>query len=411
MDSSERAQAGERLAEDERVDLAGALVGEHRLEIVHMAEHRILERDPRGAEYRAGLSCHLERLAHVVQLGEADLLDCKLRRVLHAAEMECDQEPLLDLEHHVDELLLGKLERSDGTLELRAGLGVFERALVASARRPHRPPHDSETSLIEAAQGALEPRDAGQEGLTRNPAFVEMQLRRHRCTQRQLPLDVSGVKTRRAGGNQEAPYSLIGYRPHDCEAGDRAIGDPHLGPAQHPVGAVLSCVGPHAGGVGAGVRLGQPEAADDLARGHPREPFFFLLLGAVGRDREHRERALDRDEAAEAGIRGLELEAGEAVADRIDAGAAVTLQVHAEEAELAELGCDLARELGALEPLLDSGKQAVDGEAPNGLLEHALLLGEKCTQAEKVEGIYSGPAHRRVGSLAGDRAVSTVFME
>ena len=77
---------------------------------------------------------------------------------------------------------------------------------------------------------------------------------------------------------------------------------------------------------------------------------------------------------------------------------------------MAELGGNRKGELGVLESLLDPGKKAVQGEAPDGLLEHALLLGEQRTQAEKVERIYSAAAHRRVGSAAEGRAVSTESM-
>jgi hypothetical protein len=72
--------------------------------------------------------------------------------------------------------------------------------------------------------------------------------------------------------------------------------------------------------VGAGVGLRQAEAADRLARVHRRQPALLLLLRAPLPDREHRERALDRDEAADARVAGLELHAREAVHDRARPG-------------------------------------------------------------------------------------------
>src|SRR5207248_11717025 len=67
----------------------------------------------------------------------------------------------------------------------------------------------------------------------------------------------------------------------------------------------------YAARVGAEVRLRQPEAADSLAPRHARQPLLLLLLGAVGPDREHRQRSLHGDEAAESRVARLQLQAGE----------------------------------------------------------------------------------------------------
>ena len=46
--------------------------------------------------------------------------------------------------------------------------------------------------------------------------------------------------------------------------------------------------------------LGQPEAADQIARVHSLQPALFLFLGAPAPDGEHRQRSLHRDRAARA---------------------------------------------------------------------------------------------------------------
>ena len=56
----------------------------------------------------------------------------------------------------------------------------------------------------------------------------------------------------------------------------------------------------HAAGIGTGIGLGEAEAADSLARGHPREPRLLLVLAAERPDRIHRERPLDGDHRADA---------------------------------------------------------------------------------------------------------------
>ncbi len=71
------------------------------------------------------------------------------------------------------------------------------------------------------------------------------------------------------------------------------------------------------------MRLGQAEAADQLAARHRRQPLLALFLAAIGVDRVHAQRALHRDETAQAGIAALQLLADQAIADRAEATAAV----------------------------------------------------------------------------------------
>jgi len=88
----ERAPAGQRLAEHERVDLVRALVGVHALEIEHVPDRWILEQNavaPSKARERRAQS---SATAHVVALAQGDLLRQKLALlVLQAAKMVGEQ--------------------------------------------------------------------------------------------------------------------------------------------------------------------------------------------------------------------------------------------------------------------------------------------------------------------------------
>ena len=66
--------------------------------------------------------------------------------------------------------------------------------------------------------------------------------------------------------------------------GGARVGDEHLLAVDHPLVAVQ--LGPGAGGpgVGAGVRLGEPEGAQRPARHQVGEPLRLLLLGAEVED-------------------------------------------------------------------------------------------------------------------------------
>jgi hypothetical protein len=59
--------------EGEGVNLLGALVGEHGLQVVRVPDHRVLQRHAVGAEHRPGLPGDLDRRPHVGHLAEADL--------------------------------------------------------------------------------------------------------------------------------------------------------------------------------------------------------------------------------------------------------------------------------------------------------------------------------------------------
>ena len=111
-----------------------------------------------------------------------------------------------------------------------------------------------------------------------------------------------------------------------AEVGDRPVGDPHLGAVQHPVRAALLGVGLHVGRIRAAVRLGEAEAADQLAARHARQVLLLLLLGAEGVDRVHAQRGLHGHEAADAGVAALQFLADQPVADGIQAGAVVAVR-------------------------------------------------------------------------------------
>ena len=154
----------------------------------------------------------------------------------------------------------------------------------------------------------------------------------------------------------------------------------------------------HRAGIGARVGLGQAEAADQLAAVHRRQPALLLLLRAPAPDREHRERALDRDGAAHTRVAGLELHAGDAVGDGARAGQAVALEVHAHQAEARKLGVDLPRQQALLEPLADLGQDALADELAHRVADRALLLGEESVDGEEVAGVELG----RCGRLRRD---------
>src|SRR6185503_19526992 len=103
----------------------------------------------------------------------------------------------------------------------------------------------------------------------------------------------------------------------------RAVRDPHLGAVEDPAARRVGLrVRDNPARVASEVGLGETEAADRFAACEPREPLLLLLLGPERVDREHHERALHRDERADAAVAALELAADDAVRDLAHARAA-----------------------------------------------------------------------------------------
>lgn len=245
---------------------------------------------------------------------------------------------------HVDELGLGQLEAGDRTSELGALSRVVERALPGRPGRAHRSPDDPVARLRQACQRRPEAGRAGQHGVGGQPDIVEHQLAGDRRPQRQLVTDGVGGETRGVGGHDESADSVVGGGPHDRHVGDRAVGDPHLAPGDHPVRTIASRPGFHRGRVGADVGLGEPEAAEQVTGGHAGQPLPLLLVGAKARDGEHRQRTLYRHQRPDAGVGGLQLPAGQAIVHRRRAATAVAVQLHSQQSEFAELFGQIARD-------------------------------------------------------------------
>ena len=70
------------------------------------------------------------------------------------------------------------------------------------------------------------------------------------------------------------------------------------------------------------------------------------------------------------------------------AGAVVALQMHAEQAQLAELQREIAgRQRAGLEPLGDVGSQLLVGEAAHGVAQQLVLAGQGIVQVEQIQAV------------------------
>ena len=119
-----------------------------------------------------------------------------------------------------------------------------------------------------------------------------------------------------------------------------------------PVIFVVGRARAHRARVRAGARLGQRERGELLAGGEPRHVLGDLLRRAVVEDRQRAGARVHGDGHADAGVGARELLEHEHVGEEVRARAAVLLRhAHAHQAELAELGEQVAREVVVAIPL------------------------------------------------------------
>ena len=224
-----------------------------------------------------------------------------------------------------------------------------------------------------------------------------------RGAQRELAFDPGRRQARHAALQDEAADRVVVVLgPDDHDVGDGRIGDPHLRAVQ-PVAAVDGVRARlHAAGVGAVVRLGEAEAADDRASRQPGQVGLALSLAAIGVDRVHDQPRLDAHRRAVARIDALDLARDQPVGDVVDAGAAVALEGAAEQAERAHLVHDLAVEALVAVGLEDARHKPVLGEVARAVADHALVFRKLVVKQERVvppEGRFlrRGRAGRGVG--------------
>ncbi len=102
-------------------------------------------------------------------------------------------------------------------------------------------------------------------------------------------MDRLGLEARLVGVDEEAGQPAvallgIGLGEDQRDLGVVAHRDPHLGAVDHPAGVGLARAGALVGGVGAGVGLGQAEAAEPFAGAELRQVVLLLLLGSPAQD-------------------------------------------------------------------------------------------------------------------------------
>src|SRR3712207_5098722 len=125
------------------VDVVGALVGVHRLQVHDVADHVVLVHDAVAAVHVPRHARDLQRLAAVVALDQADHLRRRAALVEQPPDPQRGVQAERDLGLHVGELLLDQLRPRQRPAEHLAVQRVLARRVPAEFGRPHRAPGDA----------------------------------------------------------------------------------------------------------------------------------------------------------------------------------------------------------------------------------------------------------------------------
>jgi hypothetical protein len=110
-----------------------------------------------------------------------------------------------------------------------------------------------------------------------------------------------------------------------------------------------------------------------------------LFGRAEGVDGVHNQRGLHADKAAKARVAAFQLLHYQAVFHVGHAGAAVALEIGAEEAQLAHHGNKFAGETALAEAVFDDGDEVVFNEIASGAADEELVLRKAGVEMEEVE--------------------------
>ena len=330
---------------------------------------------------------NVQRLAAAVAFDQADHFGLRLAGVHQAPNTQAGLQAQRDFGLHVGQFFLDQLGCGQRAAELLAVQRVLARTHPAVLGGTQRTPGDAIACTVQAAERALEPLHVRQQMIGRHEHVVHHDLAGDAGAQAHLALDLGRAQALHALFQDEAAYRTLALAlafqlgPDHENIGNRRIGDPHLRALEHIAAVDRRGARDHAARVGAVVGLGQAKAANPLAGREFGQVFLALGLAAVGVDRVHHQRTLHAHRAAVAAVDPLDLARHQAVADVVQAGAAVALDGAAQKAHGAEFVHDSAVEClvarchqhPGLQFFLAEGVGRVD----DGALVLAQLIGEQ----------------------------------
>ena len=365
-----------------------AFIGVHGFQVHHVPHDLEIFGNAIAAVHVPRHARHIQRLAAVVALHQADHFRCRAAFVHQPSDAQRPLQAQRDLCHHIGKLQLEQLRLRQGPAELVAVQPVLPGGMPAEFCGPHHAPADAVARPVQAAERAFQTFDIRQQSVFTNLDILHHDLAGDAGPQRQLAADLRGRQALHPFFKDKAldlAAMRLGLCPDHEDIGDRAVGNPHLGAGQPIAGGRLFRHGLHARRVRPGIGFGQTETANQGARRQAGKVLQPLFLGAVGIDRIHDQAGLHAHHAAIAGIDPLHFPRDQAVGDVRRAKPAVLLRNGGtQQAHLAHFGEDarigLFLAVGGHHP----GLQLFLRKGAGGVAQHAFFLGQLIFQAERV---------------------------
>ena len=168
-----------------------------------------------------------------------------------------------------------------------------------------------------------------------------------------------------------------GRDAHDSGYRCAGVRNELLGAVDHPVAVLQPRARARVAGIGARLRLGQPERAEPFAGAQLRHQFALLLLRAEHVNRLRAQRGMRAQRDRDRRVHPRELLDGQCVGERVAAATAVLLRERdAHQVQLAELRDDLIRERLRAVELLGHRRDLALGEFPDRAPDQLMVGGK-----------------------------------
>src|SRR6478672_1978802 len=286
-----RVDAGRRAPDDQLVDLRGPLVERRHPGVAQVPLDGVVV-DVAGAavdlDRQVGA---LDGGLRGVELGDRGFGGVRLALVLEDPGTPDEQLRRVPPQDHLGDHLLDELEARDRDAKLHTVLRVVDRGRHAALADADAPGGDRIAAGLQGSHRDLEAvADLSEQRVVGDLHVVEPERSRVRGPQPELAVDLLRGEPLRLGRDEKAgdpAVSLlrVGLGKDQRHLGHVAERDPHLLAGDPPAPVDLHRARAHRRGIGAGVGLGQPEAAEGLAGAQPRQPLLLLLLRAPALDR------------------------------------------------------------------------------------------------------------------------------
>ena len=323
------------------------------------------------------------RLRHLarVELRDRRLLRERPALVLEPGGLVREQPSGVDLDGHVGELELHRLEVGDRPAELLPLLRVRDGEVEGALREADGHRGDGDAAAVEDLEELVEPLAASAEEVRLgHRAALERELPRVGCPPahllHRLRDDVAGG----AVGDDDVRHLAVAGEGGDRHAGGdvgAGVRDEDLRAVDHPLAVAQLGARLRRACVGARSWLGEAEGCELPPGREIGQPRLLLLLGAEEEDRHRAERRVRGDGDAHGGVDSRELLDRDRVRDRVSARAAPFLRDgEAHEPEPGELLDELVGKAVLAVELLGDGRHALLRELAHGAPDELVLVGE-----------------------------------